>query len=163
MFEIGRTPWIAVALLVALVGTPALAGEETSARKTEDSASAEPKGHGKLVVVLTSGLEDLQAVNMAIRHSGMAKKSGHLDDVVLLVYGRGVQAFARDITAKPPQISKAIEEAKAAGVHIQVCAEALKKFDIPQDGLEPGVEEVVPNAIITLSELVSKGYQILKY
>ncbi len=163
MFRSQRTTWIVAALLAALVGPPALAGEPTNAQGAAENAPAEPKGHGKLVVVLTSGLEDLQAVNMAIRHAGMAKKSGYLDDVVLLVYGRGVQAFARGITAKPPQIGKAIEEAKAAGVHIQICAEALKKFDIPQDGLEPGVEEVVPNAIITLSELVSRGYQILKY
>ncbi len=150
-----RTPWILAALMVAVSGLPVMAGETESA--------AEPKGHGKLVVVLTSGLEDLQSVSMAIRHAGMAKKSGYLDDVVLLVYGRGVQVFAKEITAKPPQIGKMIEETKEAGVHIQICAEALKRFNIPQDQLEPGVEEVVPNAIVTLSELVSKGYQILKY
>ncbi len=163
MFRSQRAPWIVAALLAALSGQPALAGENTSGAEGKSPAATEPRGHGKLVVVLTSGLEDLQSVNMAIRHAGMAKKSGYLDDVVLLVYGRGVQALAREITAKPPQIGAALQEAKEAGVHILVCGEALKKFNIPREALEPGVEEVVPNAILTLSELVSKGYQILKY
>ncbi len=44
-----------------------------------------------------------------------------------------------------------------------VCAEALRKFDIPEDRLESGVAEVVPNTIPTLAELVSKGYQVVKY
>jgi hypothetical protein len=163
MLRIPRNHWIAAALLAALVGSPVMAAEGTDTKNAGDPASAEPKGHGKLVVVLTSGLEDLQTVNMALRHAAMSKKSGYLDDVVLLVYGRGIQVFAKDITAKPPQVGKAIEEAKAAGVHIRVCAESMKKFNIAKEGLEPGVEEVVPNAIVTLSELVSKGYQILKY
>jgi intracellular sulfur oxidation DsrE/DsrF family protein len=158
-----RTVWILATLLIALVGWPILASEKSDVREPRENASVEPKSHGKLVVVLTSGLEDLQSVNMAIRHAGMAKNSGYLDDVALLVYGRGVQAFAKEITAKPPQVGKSIQEAKDAGVRILVCAEALKKFNIPHDGLEPGVQEVVPNAIITLSELVSQGYQILKY
>jgi len=128
-------------------------------------ATAQPgsKGHGKMVFVLTTGLEDLQSVNMAIRHAGMAKKSGYLDDSVLLVYGRSVQAFSKDVTAKPPQVAAAIKEAKEAGARIILCGEALKRFDIPKEKLEPGVDEVVPNSIVTLAELVSKGYQIIKY
>lgn len=136
------------------------------ARAADDpKAAVEPgtKGHGKMVFVLTTGLEDLQSVNMAIRHAGMAKKSGFLDDSVLLVYGRGVQAFAKDITAKPPQVSAAIKEAKEAGARIILCGEALKRFDISKEKLEPGIDEVVPNSIVTLAELVSKGYQIIKY
>ncbi len=156
MFRTNRT-FLMMAALVAVLGLiPAVAS-------AGEASASEPKAHGKLVVVLTTGLEDLQTVNMAIRHAGAAKKSGYLEDVVLLVYGRGVQVFAKEITAKPPQIGKTIQEAKEAGVHIMICAEALKKFNIPQDQLEPGVEEVVPNAIIKLSELVSQGYQVLKY
>ena len=129
------------------------------------TTKAEPgsKGHGKMVFVLTTGLEDLQSVNMAIRHSGMAMKSGFLDESVLLVYGRAVQAFSKDITAKPPQVAAAIKEAKEAGARIIVCGEALKRFDIPKEKLEPGVDEVVTNSIVTLAELVSKGYQVIKY
>ena len=161
---IRRIAWIVPGLVVALVGLVAMAGGAPQAG-SEERGTAEPgsKGHGKMVFALTSGLEDLQAVNMAIRHAGMARKSGYRDDSVLLVYGRGVQAFARDITAKPPMLSALIKEAKEDGVHILVCGEALKRFNIPRDGLEPGIEKVVPNAIVTLAELVSKGYQIIKY
>lgn len=127
--------------------------------------AAEPgsRGHGKLVFVLTSGLEDLQSLGAAIKHSEVAQKSGYLDQTVLLVYGRSVQAFSRDIQAKPPTVARAIKEASDAGVRILICRVALEKFNIPEDRLESGVTEVVPNAIDTLAELVSRGYQIIKY
>lgn len=154
---------IATALTLVCGGLVAMAGPgpRDGATTTKDVPGS--KGHGKMVFVLTTGLEDLQSVNMAIRHAGMAQKSGYLDDTVLLVYGRAVQAFSKDITAKPPQVSAAIKEAKEAGARIIVCGEAIKRFDIPKEKLEPGVDEVVPNSIVTLAELVSKGYQIIKY
>ncbi len=160
-----RIAWIVPGLVVALGGLMALAGAVPQEEAAKAEAAVEPgsKGHGKMVFVLTTGLEDLQSVNMAIRHAGMAKKSGFLDDSVLLVYGRAVQAFSKDITAKPPQVSVAIKEAKEAGARIILCGEALKRFDIPKEKLEPGVDEVVPNSIVTLAELVSRGYQIIKY
>ncbi|GAC1471530.1 MAG: hypothetical protein NVSMB9_17780 [Isosphaeraceae bacterium] len=160
-----RTVWIVPSLVVALGSLMAMAEGGTSPQTEASKPSAKPgsKGHGKMVFVLTTGLEDLQSVNMAIRHAGMARKSGYLDDSVLLVYGRSVQAFSKGITAKPPQVAAAIKEAKEAGARIIVCGEALKRFDIPESKLEAGVDEVVPNSIITLAELVSKGYQIIKY
>jgi uncharacterized protein len=152
-----------VTALTLVAGLAALAGPATQDGATTTKVEPGSKGHGKMVFVLTTGLEDLQSVNMAIRHSGMAMKSGFLDDSVLVVYGRAVQAFSKDITAKPPQVAAAIKEAKAAGARIIVCGEAIKRFDIPKEKLEPGVDEVVPNSIVTLAELVSKGYQVIKY
>ncbi len=165
MSKTRQSGWIVAGMLLALGGLLAMARAADDPKTEAAKATAEPgtKGHGKMVFVLATGLEDLQTVNMAIRHAGMAKKSGFLDDSVLLVYGRGVQAFARDITAKPPLVSVAIKEAKEAGARIIVCGEALKRFDISREKLEPGVDEVVPNSIVTLAELVSKGYQIIKY
>jgi uncharacterized protein len=162
-----RIVGIVPGLVVALGGLLAVARAADDPKTTTDraTATAEPgsKGHGKMVFVLTTGLEDLQSVSMAIRHAGMAKKSGYLDDSVLLVYGRAVQAFSREITARPPQISAAIREAKEAGARIVVCGEAIKRFNIPREKLEDGVDEVVPNSIVTLAELVSRGYQVIKY
>lgn len=160
-----RMALIVPGLVVALGGLVALAGASPQEKGAKEEATVVPgsKGHGKMVFVLTTGLEDLQSVNMAIRHAGMAKKSGYLDDSVLLVYGRAVQAFSKDITAKPPQVAVAIKEAQVAGARIVVCGEALKRFDIPREKLEPGVDEVVPNSIVTLAELVSRGYQVIKY
>ncbi|MEO6807966.1 MAG: DsrE family protein [Isosphaeraceae bacterium] len=144
---------------------PVLAIAFSAMLATPGARAADPgsKGHGKLVFVLTTGLEDLQSVGAAIKHSEHAQKSGYLDQTVLLVYGRSVQAFSQDIQAKPPTVAKAIKEASDAGVRIVVCRIALEKFNIPEDRLESGVTEVVPNAIDTLAELVSKGYQIIKY
>ncbi len=122
-------------LVVALGGLMALGGASPQEKAAKAEATVEPgsKGHGKMVFALTTGLEDLQSVNMAIRHAGMAKKSGFLDDSVLLVYGRAVQAFSKDITAKPTQVAAAIKEAKEAGARIILCGEALKRFDIPKE------------------------------
>jgi intracellular sulfur oxidation DsrE/DsrF family protein len=160
-----RMAWLVTGLAAALGGLVALAGASPQEKAALAGATVEPgsRGHGKMVFVLTTGLEDLQSVNMAIRHAGMARKSGYLDDSVLLVYGRAVQAFSSDITAKPPQVAAAIKEAKEAGARIILCGEALKRFAIPREKLEPGVDEVVPNSIVTLAELVSKGYQVIKY
>lgn len=164
MSMLRRIAWIAPTLAIALgMMTAGAAADAPKAQEAKPAASPGSKGHGKMVFVLTTGLEDLQSVNMAIRQSGVAHKSGYLDDTVLLVYGRSVQAFSRDVQAKPPQVAKAIQEAKDAGVRILICGVALQKFNIPEDRLEPGVAEVVPNAIETLAELVSKGYQIIKY
>jgi len=165
MSKTRQSGWIVAGMLLALSGLLAMARAADDPKTEVAKATAElgTKGHGKMVFVLTTGLEDLQSVTMAIRHAGMAKKSGFLDDSVLLVYGRGVQAFAKDITAKPPLVSVAIKEAKEAGARIIVCGEALKRFDISKEKLEPGIDEVVPNSIVTLAELVSKGYQIIKY
>ena len=158
-----RIRWIVPGLVIALGTMTAGAADDLKVTTPGPAASPGSKGHGKMVFVLTTGLEDLQSVNMAIKQSGVAHKSGFLDETVLLVYGRSVQAFSRDIKAKPPQVAKAIEEAKEAGVRILVCQVALKQFGIPEDRLESGVSEIVPNAIETLAELVSKGYQIIKY
>lgn len=164
MSMIRRVGWVVPALAVALGGLFAMAGAAPRDGAAKETAAAPgSKGHGKMVFVLTTGLEDLQSVSMAIRHAGMAQKSGFLDDTVLLVYGRAVQAFARNITAKPPQVATSIKEAKEAGARIIICGEALKRFDIPKEKLEPGVDEVVSNSIVTLAELVSKGYQVIKY
>jgi intracellular sulfur oxidation DsrE/DsrF family protein len=162
---IRRIAWIVPGLVVVLGGLVALGGASPQEKPAKAESKVEPgsRGHGKMVFVLTTGLEDLQSVNMAIRHAGMAMKSGYLDDSVLLVYGRSVLAFSKDITAKPPQVAGVIKEAKEAGARIILCGEALKRFDIPREKLEPGVDEVVPNAIFTLAELASKGYQIIKY
>ncbi len=162
-----RNRWIAgivAGMMVALGGLVAMAGGAPQAGTVEKgTADRGSKGHGKMVFALTTGLEDLQSVNMAIRHSAMALKSGYLDNSVLLVYGRAVQAFSKEITAKPTQIDAFVQDAHEAGVRVVICAEALKRFHIPKEDLVPGVSEVVPNSIVTLAELVSKDYQIIKY
>ena len=159
-----RIAGVMAGLVVALGSLVAMAeGAPPAGAAERGAAERGSKGHGKMVFVLTTGLEDIQAVNMAIRHAGMALKSGYLDDSVLLVYGRAVQAFSKDITARPPQTAAFIKEAKEAGVRILICGEALKRFDIPREKLEPGVDAVVPNSIVTLAELVSRGYQVIKY
>lgn len=131
--------------------------------------AAEPpqtlKGHGKLVLVMATGMEDMQTLNMAFRHAKAAKESGYLEDVVLLVYGRGIMAFngAMGQSGRPPQIAAMAREAQHAGVRIIVCRNSIDQMGIPVDKIDPKPDEIVPNAIVKLSELVSQGYQAIRY
>jgi hypothetical protein len=124
-----------------------------------------PKGHGKLLVVLTTGMDDMQTLNMALRHSKMAKESGYLDDVVLLVYGRGIMAFngAMGPSGRPAQIATMARDAQRAGVRIILCRNSIEQMGIAMDKLDPKPDEIVPFGIVKLSELVSQGYQVIRY
>jgi intracellular sulfur oxidation DsrE/DsrF family protein len=131
--------------------------------------AAEPqptlKGHGKLVLALTTGMEDMQTLNMALRHAKMAKESGYLADVVLLVYGRAIMAFngAMGQSGRPPQIAAMAREAQHAGVRIVHCRNSIEQMGIPMDKIDPKPDEFVPLGIVKLSELISQGYQAIRY
>jgi hypothetical protein len=64
---------VAVLGLLAAVSAPAA-----------DSDRAVPAPRGKLVFLLTTGLEDVQTMTASLRHAKIAKESGHLEDVVWL-------------------------------------------------------------------------------
>lgn len=121
-----------------------------------------PTKQGKLVFVATTGLEDVGTLSSSFRHATNAKKSGHLSDVVWLTYGRGVVALDPTVKAVPESVRKYAREAKAAGVRLVACGQALKKFDIDPKRLEPAAE-VVPNGIDELARLVADGYAVIRY
>ncbi len=83
--------------------------------------------HGKLVFVLTTGFEDLQTANMMLKQVKLAKDAGYLEDVAVVVYGRGVQLF-ENIGARPQVTAQLIRTAQAAGVHFYVCSNALNQL-----------------------------------
>lgn len=101
----------------------------------------------------TTGLEDLGTLSSAFRHAKNAKESGYLSDVVWLTYGRA---------AVPESVRKEAQEAKAAGVRLVACGNALEKFGIDSKKLQPQAE-VVDNGVAELSLLVAEGYQVIRY
>ncbi len=128
------------------------------------SGKAEPgrKPHGKLAFVLTTAFDDTQMMNMMLQQARIAKESGYLEDVVVVAFGRGVMAF-NNIPARPPQTPQLIRAAQRAGVRFYVCGNALTKLGISPDRLDPKPDQIVPQGIVKLSELISDGYQVIRY
>lgn len=118
--------------------------------------------HGKLAFVLTTGFEDLQTANMMLKQVKLAKDAGYLEDIAVVVYGRGVQLFD-NTAARPQPAAQLIRDAQAAGVHFYVCNNALGQLGIPAARLDPKPDQIVPFGIVKLSELVSDGYQVIRY
>jgi intracellular sulfur oxidation DsrE/DsrF family protein len=98
----------------------------------------------------------------SFRHAKAARESGYLSDVVWLSYGRAVVALDPTVKAVPESVRKEAQEAKAAGVRLVACGNALAKFDIDPKKLQPQAE-VVDNGVAELSRLVAEGYQIIRY
>lgn len=115
--------------------------------------------HGKLVFANFSGTDDVLGMNAAVRHAKRAKDSGFLEEVAVLYYGPGVQALTADL----PKRADFAREAQASGVRLIVCARSLKVFKIAQDKLDPKPDEIVPDGVVRLAELVSQGYQVIRY
>lgn len=128
-----------------------------------DNPAARPRPHGSLVIVLTTGFEDMQAVNSSLRHARTIKESGYLENVVWLAYGRGVQALAGGMKARPAETAELARQAQAAGIPLIACRTALAGMGIPEESLDPKPDQVVPQGVVKLAELVSLGYQIIRY
>lgn len=118
--------------------------------------------HGKLAFILTTGFEDLQTANMMLKQVKLAKEAGYLEDVAVVVYGRGVQLFD-NTGARPQPTAQLIRDAQAAGVRFYVCNNALHQLGVPVARLDPKPDQIVPFGIVKLSELVSDGYQVIRY
>lgn len=149
-------------LLASLLVLPASALAQPPGAARSAPARTTPAPKGKLVFVATTGLEDLGTLTSSLRHAAGAMKSGHLSEVVWLTYGRAVVALDPTVKAVPAEVRKVAEEAKAAGVRLVACGNALEKFDIDPRKLQPAAE-VVPNGVAELSRLVAEGYAVIRY
>lgn len=128
--------------------------------KSPAEAPKQPKG--KLVFVAMTGPEDLGVLSSSFRHAAAAKRSGHLEDVVWLSWGRAVVALNPDLDVIPSDIHEQAAAAQKAGVRLVACGQALKKWGIDPETLRPKAE-VVANGVDELARLVSLGYQVISY
>jgi len=127
-----------------------------------ESPKPGPAPKGKLDFVAMTGAEDLGTLSSSFRHAAAAKRSGYLEDVVWLSWGRAVVALDPTVGAIPADIRTQAEEAQKAGVRLVACGQALRKWGIDPAALSPKAE-VVPNGIDELARLVSLGYQVIRY
>jgi uncharacterized protein len=154
---------VAVAILAGSGCTPGNAQGDRSESFKNGKSVRNP--NGKLIFMLTTGFEDLSEVRLCLDDIKAAKASGHLEDVIWLVRGRGVDALGRPegVLTRPPVIVQLAREVKASGVRIIVSTEALQQQQIPVASLDPNATDLVDNTAMLMAELVSQGYQVIRY
>jgi hypothetical protein len=121
-----------------------------------------PDPQGRLVFLLTTGFEDLREVELCLYDVKVAKSSGYLADVILIVQGRGVDLLT-DRNGRPSQIADLAREVLASGVHIIASENALKEYGLSSAHMDPQPSELVPDAALRMTEFVSQGYQVIRY
>jgi intracellular sulfur oxidation DsrE/DsrF family protein len=147
-------------LTIASLSIPAQA---QTARPAAAQPARAPRPQGILLFVLTTGIEDIQSMNSVFRHAKTAAETQRLQEVVVLIYGRGVQALDGSMGARPAQTAQMVRDAMAAGVKVQVCAHALENMGVVPERLDPQPSEIVPNAIATLVDYVARGAAVVRY
>lgn len=114
-----------------------------------------------LVIALTTGVEDGSMFASAFRHARVAKQSGLLPEITVIVYGRAILVVDPAVKAAD-DARKELVAAREAGVRIVVCANSLEKY-----GIDPAVVapygEVVPSAIEEIAALVARGHEVMNY
>jgi predicted peroxiredoxin len=141
----GTALWVAIPLMVLLGG----------------AGSAAPP-HGKLVLMLTTGVEDVREMSLSLQDAKRAKECGCLQDVIWIARDRGVEALGGPHD-RPPELIQLARQVKASGVRILVSGPALQRFGIYAKELDPEPDEVVPDAFTRVAQLVSQGYQVIRY
>ena len=143
-------------MVAALSPSPASAAKPPPA-----PAAAAPKGAPGLVIVLRTGLEDVMTVSSALRHAKIAKESGAIPEVTVIVYGRAIAIFNKDMKI-PEEIRTNLTAARAAGVRVVACKTALEKNNIPE-AMAAEQAEVVPQGIVEIARLAGLGHALLTY
>jgi hypothetical protein len=72
-------------------------------------------------------------------------------------------ASAEGALTRPPVIIQLAREVKASGVRVIVSTDALKQQQIPVASLDPSATDLVDNTAMLMAELVSQGYQVIRY
>jgi predicted peroxiredoxin len=117
----------------------------------------------KVAFFLTTGLEDIHALDTLLRYAVSAKESGQLSEVAVLADSRGVEILCTDAKARPAQTAALAKQAKAAGVRFLVTAPGLEQANLAVADLDPRPDEIVPDGGIRLSGLISQNYRIIHF
>jgi hypothetical protein len=162
----GQVASSAIVALAVLASSGAIPGNARGDRSESfKNGKSVHNPNGKLVFMLTTGFEDLWEVSLCLADIKAAKASGYVEEVIWLVRGRGVDALAsaEGVLTRPPVIIQLAREVKASGVRIIVSTEALQQQQISIASLDPTATDLVDNTAMLMAELVSQGYQVIRY
>lgn len=126
------------------------------------SSTPAPVPKGGMVFIANVGLEDLSNLSNVLRHAKLAKESGYLKDVVLIIYGRSIVLLDPELKSVPASLREELNAARAAGVRIVACGNSLEKYGIDPAALASPAE-IVPAGIVEVARLVSEGYAVIRY
>lgn len=146
-----------VVLALLLFAGPALAAPP---KPPPVPAAPVPAAKG-LVFVATTGLEDPMTLGNTFRHAKIVKESGVLGEVTVVVYARAIQVFDPAI-ALGDAPRKDLEDARAAGVRIVACENAIGKWGIAKEVVAERAE-TVPQGVVEVARLVAAGHEVLTY
>jgi hypothetical protein len=155
--------WGLLAILTSSCGVPGKAqAERVGSFKVGERVG---NATGRLVFMLTTGYEDLWEVRLCLEDIKAAKASGYMEDVIWLVRGRGVDVLGEPegVLRRPSVIIQLAREVKASGVRVIVSTEALQQQKIPVARLDPTATELVDDTARLMVELVSQGYEVIRY
>jgi intracellular sulfur oxidation DsrE/DsrF family protein len=150
-------PLLRALLVLALVTPlPALAAKGPAPA----AAAPAPRAAG-LVIAARTGPEDTTTLSSAFRHARVAKESGHLAEVTVVVYGRAIVVFDPAVTL-PDEVRAQLHQAKAAGVRLVACKTALERFGVPVEAAAQ-LAEVTDQGMGEIARLVSLGHEVMSY
>ena len=154
----------ALAALLTLSSFVAVVGEaEAGGRAGKAAAPAEEvKAKTGLVFIANTGLEDVQTLSASLKHAKAAMESGQVDEVHWIVYGRATAILDPDLKTIPESLKADVEAARAAGVRLVACGNALDRNGLDRARLAFAVE-VVDTGIGEVARLSALGYGLLRY
>jgi hypothetical protein len=160
-----RIQFLALPLLVVVAMALLLASimRAEPLRSPAPVNAASENSPNKLVFLLTTGLEDVHALDMVLQYATAAKKSGDLSDVVLLADGRGVEVLDGHLRARPEQTGMLARRAKAAGVRFVVAEGGLKDYGLAAADLDPKPDEVVADGAVKIASLIGQHYEVIHF
>jgi len=155
---------LAILILFVLGGVARTGAPQDQPRAAASAGNEAHNPRGKLIFVLTTGREDIREVRLCLENLKTAKASGYLEDVIWIVEGRGVEALGSvEGLSRPPELVQLAREVKASGVHLIASSSSLDQYRISTAGLDPKPDELVPDPALRMTELVSQGYQVIRY
>ncbi|MCK6516948.1 DsrE family protein [Myxococcota bacterium] len=154
----------ALTALLTLSSFGALIGDaEAGARAGKAAAPAEEvKAKTGLVFIANTGLEDVQTLAASLKHAKAAMESGQVDEVHWIVYGRATAILDPDLKTIPETLKADVEAARAAGVRLVACGNAIDRNGLDRARLAFPVE-VVDSGIAEVARLSALGYGLLRY
>ncbi|MBK9365117.1 MAG: DsrE family protein [Deltaproteobacteria bacterium] len=154
----------ALAALLTLSSFVALVGEaEAGGRAGKAAAPAEEvKAKTGLVFIANTGLEDVQTLAASLKHAKAAMESGQVDEVHWIVYGRATAILDPDLKTIPESLKADVEAARAAGVRLVACGNAIERNGLDRARLAFPIE-VVDTGIGEVARLSALGYGLLRY
>lgn len=148
------------AAVLCALASPAFAADEPFA--PYGTATVRTQQYAPLKYVVESSAFDPAEVANTLRVAGqMLSLSPKGSEMVIVVIGGAIRAFAKENYEKYLPIVAAAADLRQAGVKFAFCGSSMKGAGFAASDLH-GLGEVVPGGYVEVAELVAKGYASIR-